>query len=142
MTETESDTEGPFGLTPDDEGEKAVVRYQSVHHPNADKTEVRGTILDVADNLFFIEDEQGRTLEVGGHYVSLYETADGRHKDVKLGEAPSVEPRRLFEVAISGAKTRHVRSPDSESARDRAIKSTNFGDLYNNTDVNAARRVE
>lgn len=132
-----------LGATPDDEGEKVVLRYQSRYHPDADKTRVEGEIDDVQPSYgrLYIEDGDGRGLEVSRGKVRLNTDAEGNYRDRTIGDAPEVEVKRLFKVYVDGTTVKHVRAEDEDTARDHAHRVTDFGEMNDMTDANAASRT-
>lgn len=81
-------------------------------------------------------------LEVTDHSAVLHCDAEGEYEGSRIGEEPELEVTRLYKVLLTGVDVTHVRAPDGEEARDIAMSITNFGDLNNNTDRNAAARIE
>ena len=144
MTDPNTTNGTIHGTDAGDEGEPCVLRYQSPYHPDADKTTVEGTVDAVHpdSDILFIVDDQGRTLEVTPTSVLIYETADGENSDQRIGDDPEVDVKRLYEVYVDGVTRKFVRASDDQSARERAIDATDFGEMNDMTDANAASRID
>lgn len=139
--------QSPADLTEEDEGERVTLTYQSRYHPDADRTEVEGTVDEVVQNhsgsqYVYIEDERGRILEVVPHAVNVSHDEDGAYVDRRIGDDPQVEVRRLYEVYVTGVTAKYVRAEDEEEAREKGIRATDFGDLHDSTDKHAASRTD
>lgn len=139
-----SDTEDAFGVTKEDEGEQCTLRYQSVHHPDAEKTAVEAEIDEVYpdDGYVFLRDEQGRLLEVTPRSVVVNTDGDGDYVDRRLGTDPELEVKRLHRVHVDGTVVKYVRASDENTAREIATEHTDFGELSDATDADAATRVD
>lgn len=141
---TRQTTTDVLGVTEDDVGEPVTLRYQSVYNPDAGTQQIDGRIesLYPENDILYIYDEEDRLLEVTPRSVLINRDADWEYQDRSLGDDPEVTVTAEYEVQLSGALRVTLTAEDAETARQQAIEQTDFGDLNQATDRNAARRLD